>query len=69
MSLPRKFYTGIGLDPEVIEFLADLARQTERPRSWLINAIVREKAQRLREERETKTAEFRRRSEPPVIRA
>ncbi len=57
MSYSRKIYTGIGLDPEVVEFLAQLARESERPRSWLINAIVREKAQRLREEHAAAVAE------------
>lgn len=68
MSSPRKIYTGIGLDPEVVEFLGDLARATERPRSWLINSIVREKARSLREEHEAAVAEAGR-HEPPVIRA
>ncbi len=68
MSSPRKIYTGIGLDPEVIEFLGELARETERPRSWLINAIVREKARSLREQNEAAEAEASR-QRPPVIRA
>lgn len=69
MPAPTKIYTGIGLDPEVVEFLAELARETERPRSWLINAIVREKAWTLHQELDAKAAGFRRRKEPPVIRA
>lgn len=68
MSSPRKIYTGIGLDPEVIEFLRDLARETERPRSWLINAIVREKARSLQEQHAAAAAEARG-QRPPVIRA
>ena len=63
MSTTRKIYTGIGLDPEVVEFLADLSRQTERPRSWLINAIVLEQARRLRVEQKAKVAEL---SQNPV---
>jgi len=68
MSSPRKIYTGIGLDPEVIQFLGELARETERPRSWLINAIVREKARSLQEEHAA-AADVASRQKPPVIRA
>lgn len=68
MSSPRKIYTGIGLDPEVVKFLGDLARETERPRSWLINAIVREKARSLQEQHAAASAEASC-QQPPVIRA
>ena len=68
MSSPRKIYTGIGLDPEVIQFLGELARETERPRSWLINAIVREKARNLKEQHAAAASESSR-QQPPVIRA
>ena len=66
MSTARKIYTGVGLDPEVVEFLADLSRETERNRSWLINAIVLEQARRMRLELEAKAADASRK-EPPVI--
>jgi predicted transcriptional regulator len=66
MSITRKFYTGVGLDPEVVQFLADLSQQTQRTRSWLINAIILDQAQRLRLEQEAKAAEFSR-NQPPVI--
>ena len=68
MSSPRKIYTGIGLDSDLVEFLGELARAYERPRSWVINAIVREKARSLQEQHAAAAAEVNRR-EPPVIRA
>ena len=52
MSSPKKIYTGVGLDPEVVHFLADLSRETERTRSWLINAIIRDQARRLNDHEE-----------------
>lgn len=66
MSNSKKIYTGIGLDPEVAHFLAELGRETERPRSWLINALIRDQAERLRLEQEAKAAEENLK-EPPVI--
>lgn len=66
MNSQRKLYTGVGLDREVVDFLAELAVETERPRSWLINAIVREKARSLREEREARAEEIRGRRLPTI---
>ena len=66
MSTPKKIYTGIGLDPEVAQFLAELSQETDRPRSWLINALIRKQANSLRQEREAKVAELNR-EQPPVI--
>lgn len=57
MANTRKLYTGVGLDPEVVGFLAELSRQTDRTRSWLINAIVIDHARRLRLEQEAKAAQ------------
>lgn len=57
MTTTKKLYTGVGLDPEVVGFLAELSRQTDRTRSWLINAIVLDHARRLRLEQETKAAQ------------
>lgn len=38
----RKFTTGVSLEPDVVQYLDDLTRQTSLNRSWLLNAIVRE---------------------------
>lgn len=52
MSAPKKIYTGVGLDPEVVDFLADLSQETQRTRSWLINALIRDQARRMSENQE-----------------
>ncbi len=37
---------GVVLDSDVIEYLESLGEREDRSRSWLINSIVREHAQR-----------------------
>jgi predicted transcriptional regulator len=66
MSTARKFYTGVGLDPEVVQFLSELGRETQRTRSWLINAIVSEQARRLRLEREAQAAALSHQQSPTI---
>lgn len=66
MPSPRKFYTGVGLDPEVTQYLTELSRHLGRNRSWLINAIVGEHARQTRVDAEARTADFMSR-ELPVI--
>jgi predicted transcriptional regulator len=67
MPQTKKHYTGVALDQEVVQFLADLSRETQRTRSWLINAIIRDQARRIRLEQESNmTAE--RQNQPPIIR-
>jgi len=36
-------------DPDVIEHLNELAEKTDRDRSWLVNAIIREHTRRTKE--------------------
>jgi hypothetical protein len=47
MSQPKKnrFYTGVSLEPQVSEYLDDLARRMGMSRSWVLNTIVYEYAQ------------------------
>ena len=40
----QKFYTGVSLDPEVLEYLDDLVSQTRWSRSLVLNTIIREHA-------------------------
>ena len=42
MPSSKRFYTGVTLQTDVRQYLDQLARQLDRPRSYLINAIVRE---------------------------
>lgn len=46
MPNPRKskdrYYTGITLQPDVLQYVDTLAQQTDTNRSWIINAIVQE---------------------------
>ena len=46
---PPKRNTGVSLDQDVTQYLDDLARATDRSRSWLINAIIRRHAQHVKE--------------------
>lgn len=49
MAKPKKspyVSTGVNLETEVVEFLDRLAAQEERPRSFLINRIIRDYAER-----------------------
>lgn len=43
---PKRINTGVVLDPDVAAYLEELGKQEDRDRSWLINAIVREHAER-----------------------
>jgi len=43
---PKRINTGVTLEPDVIDYLESLGKREDRDRSWLINAIVREHAQR-----------------------
>lgn len=47
MPKPKKRAAGVMLDPDVIDFLAELAGNEGRSRSWLINYIIRHYAQQL----------------------
>lgn len=50
MAKPKKspyVSTGVNLETEVVAFLDRLAAQEERPRSFIINRIVREYAEQL----------------------
>ncbi len=38
--------TGVRLEREVLEYLDELARQSDRSRSWILNRLVRDHAQR-----------------------
>lgn len=40
----NRFYTGVSLEPEVSEYLNDLARRMRVSRSWVLNTIVHEYA-------------------------
>ena len=40
----NRFYTGVSLEPEVSEYLNDLARRMRMNRSWVLNTIVHEYA-------------------------
>ena len=50
MAKPKKspyVSTGVNLETEVVEFLNRLAAQEERPRSFIINRIIREYAEQM----------------------
>ena len=38
------FYTGVSLEPPVVEYLDDLAKRMGMSRSWVLNTIVYEYA-------------------------
>lgn len=40
----KRFYTGVSLEPEVSEYLNDLARRMGMNRSWVLNTIIHEYA-------------------------
>ena len=40
----NRFYTGVSLEPQVSEYLNDLARRMGMNRSWVLNTIVQEYA-------------------------
>jgi predicted transcriptional regulator len=47
MSQPNKrsnYYTGVSLEPEVSDYLDDLANRMRMNRSWVLNTIVHEYA-------------------------
>ena len=62
----KKFYTGVGLDPEIVAYLAQLSRHTSRTRSWLINAIVRQHAFQAKVEGEAQAAAAMRQEIPTI---
>ena len=39
-----RFYTGVSLEPEIIEYLDDLTQRMGMSRSWVLNTIVYEYA-------------------------
>jgi predicted transcriptional regulator len=43
-SIMKRKNTGIVLEPDVMEFLEKLKHETDRPRTWLINSIIRQYA-------------------------
>jgi hypothetical protein len=43
---PKKFYTGVAFDPEVITYLDQLSRKIGMTRSLALNFILREHARR-----------------------
>lgn len=50
MAKPKKspyVSTGVNLETEVVEFLDQVAIQEERPRSFIINRIIRDYADRI----------------------
>jgi metal-responsive CopG/Arc/MetJ family transcriptional regulator len=40
-----RFYTGVSLEPQVTDYLNDLAKRMGMSRSWVLNTIVYEYAQ------------------------
>lgn len=48
-KMSKRVNTGIQLEPDVLAYLEDLKRKTERSRTWLVNAIVREHVRSIRE--------------------
>jgi hypothetical protein len=45
MSIQRnRFYTGVSLEPEVVDYLNNLSQRMGMNRSWVLNAIVYEYA-------------------------
>jgi len=40
----KRFFTGVSLEPEVQQYLDDLARRMGMSRSWVLNTIVYEYA-------------------------
>lgn len=50
MAKPKKspyVSTGVNLETEVVAFLDQMAAHEERPRSFIINRIIREYAERI----------------------
>jgi predicted transcriptional regulator len=41
---PEKKPTGVVLDKEMMEYVDELARRSERSRSWMINFLIRQHA-------------------------
>jgi len=40
----KRFYTGVSLEPSVVEYLDDLSKRMGMSRSWVLNTIVYEYA-------------------------
>ena len=40
----NRYYTGVSLEPQVLEYLNDLAARMGMSRSWVLNTIVQEYA-------------------------
>jgi metal-responsive CopG/Arc/MetJ family transcriptional regulator len=46
MSMKKnRIYTGVSLEPQVTDYLNDLAKRMGMSRSWVLNTIVQEYAQ------------------------
>ena len=45
----NRIYTGVSLEPQVTEYLNDLARRMGMSRSWVLNTIVQEYAHYIEE--------------------
>ena len=43
----NRYHTGVSLEPQVIEYLNDLARRMGMNRSWVLNTIVYEYAKMM----------------------
>jgi len=54
--MTHRFTSGVSFDPDVLEYLQLLGEQHQRPRSFIINAIVREHAQRTRDKKPSPVA-------------
>lgn len=40
----KNYYTGVSLEPEVVDYLNDLSARMRMNRSWVLNTIVHEYA-------------------------
>ena len=49
MKRPVKIPTSITLDPEVLEYLQEKRVETGLTRSWIINAVIRDRMKREKE--------------------
>ena len=45
----RKLVRSIAFDPELHEYVSRLANQLDRSRSWVVNRLIREHAQLVKE--------------------
>jgi len=47
--MKQKHRASVAFEPDVVDYLEVLQEQLDRDRSWLINAIIRDYARRVRE--------------------